>query len=90
MDGIAVRDDMRGHGIGTQLLSSIQQFGNEKQYATNRLVVIDTNSNAKRLYEKMGFVATETVEFAYLRWLLGFGASTTLVYQVAQAGLGPE
>ena len=80
MDGIAVRADMRGKRIGTTLLDMVKQFGRDNGYKTVRLDVIDTNPDARRLYERQGFVATKTESFGYLRWLLGFGAATTMVY----------
>jgi ribosomal protein S18 acetylase RimI-like enzyme len=82
MDGIAVRHDMRGRGIGTHLLNDLKHYARENGYRTIRLDVIDTNPAARRLYERQGFVPTRTERFGYLRWLLGFGASTTMVFTV--------
>jgi len=82
MDGIAVDPEMRGNGIGTRLLSDVADFATRERYDTIRLDVIDTNPDARRLYERNGFVPTKTERFGYLRWLLGFGASTTLVRTV--------
>jgi len=84
MDGIAVRQDMRGHGIGTKLLAVLKQYAHEHQYCRIRLDVIDTNTAAKRLYEREGFVAIRTQHFRYLRWLLGFSAATTMIFQIPQ------
>lgn len=79
MDGISVHPEMRGQGIGGRLLAELFAFAAQAGYATIRLDVIDTNPGARRLYERKGFVATKTDEFGYLRWLLGFGASTTMI-----------
>ena len=79
MDGIVVDASMRGQGIGTRLLNKLTAFGRSNGYNSVRLDVIDTNSNARRMYERNGFIATQTENFGCLRWLLGFGASTTLV-----------
>lgn len=82
MDGIAVRYDMRGRGIGTHLLNDLKHYARENGYRTIRLDVIDTNPAARRLYERQGFVPTHTERFGYLRWFLGFGASTTMIFNV--------
>ena len=82
MDGIAVRHDWRGKGIGTELLNELKQYARENGYSRIRLDVIDTNPAARRLYERQGFIATHSEQFGYLRRLLGFGASTTMVFQI--------
>jgi ribosomal protein S18 acetylase RimI-like enzyme len=82
MDGIAVRRDMRGKGIGTHLLNDLKRYARDNGFRTIRLDVIDTNPAARRLYKRQGFVPTRTERFGYLRWLLGFGASTTMIFNV--------
>lgn len=85
MDGIAVHKDYRGHGIGSQLLNGIVDHARENGFGTVRLDVIDTNPGAQRLYERNGFVPIRIEKFPYLRWLLGFGASTTMEFRIAAA-----
>jgi hypothetical protein len=34
------------------------------------------------LYEREGFVSTKTEHFGYLRRILGYGAATTMVYEL--------
>ncbi len=85
MDGIAVDPKMRGKGIGTRLLEELFAYARRKQFEQIRLDVIDTNPQARKLYERNGFVETKTEHFGYLRWLLGFGASTTMVYKLSPA-----
>jgi ribosomal protein S18 acetylase RimI-like enzyme len=82
MDGIAVASKMRGKGIGTRLLEELIAHARREQFEQIRLDVIDTNPQARKLYERNGFVETKTEHFGYLRWLLGFGASTTMVYKL--------
>ena len=82
MDGIAVSQEMRGHGIGTKLLDNLKRYACENGFSHIRLDVIDTNPAARRLYERQGFTPTRTEHFGCLRRLLGFGASTTMVFQV--------
>lgn len=85
MDGISVHPDMRSQGVGSRLLSELAVFAAQEGYDVIRLDVIDTNSGARHLYERKGFTATKTEQFAYLRWLLGFGASTTMILPTANA-----
>ena len=82
MDGIVVDASCRGQGIGTRLFSCLIELARERGYSTIRLDVIDTNPGARRLYERLGFVAESTERFEFLRWLLGFGASTTMIYSL--------
>ncbi len=84
MDGIVVDPNHRGQGIGTRLLAELASFAKQSGFDTIRLDVIDTNPSARRMYERNGFVTVKTQHFGYLRWLLGFGASTTLVRKVAR------
>jgi len=86
MNGIVVDSSMRGHGIGTRLINELAAFAKSSGYETVRLDVIDTNPNARRMYERNGFRATRTESFGYLRWLLGFGASTTMVRETENVG----
>ena len=82
MDGIAVREGMRGQGIGTKLLQELKQYARENGHSRIRLDVVDTNPAAKRLYERQGFVTTDIKHFDNLRGLLGFGASATMVFVI--------
>ncbi len=82
MDGIAVRDDMRGHGIGGQLLDQLATYARENGYTRIRLDVIDTNPAARRLYERKGFRPVHTQRFPFLKWLLRFSAATQMELDV--------
>ncbi|MDK2595595.1 GNAT family N-acetyltransferase [Pseudoalteromonas sp. P94(2023)] len=80
MDGIAVDEQFRGGGYGSRLLDAIIEHAKNNGYQSVRLDVIDGNTRAKKLYESKGFVATQTEHYPYLKWLLGFSGSTTMVY----------
>lgn len=82
MDGIAVRSDARGRGIGGGLLDEIANYARAHDFARVRLDVIDTNPRAQKLYLRKGFVAVHTERFAFLRPLLKFGAATRMELQV--------
>jgi ribosomal protein S18 acetylase RimI-like enzyme len=85
MDGIAVHSDARGKGVGSQLLTEVAKYAKEHEFNSVRLDVIDINSKAKILYERMGFKAVKTESYPYLKWLLGFGGSTTMELSVVSA-----
>ena len=82
MDGIAVCVEARGHGIGGRLLDEVAGYAASHGFKRVRLDVIDTNPNARRLYARKGFAAVKTERFPWLRWLLKFGGSTTMVLAV--------
>jgi len=78
MDGIAVDSAWRGKGVGTALLHAVIAFAREHEYRTVRLEVVDTNPSAKRLYERVGFMAMQTQQTGWLTRRLGFEAVTTM------------
>jgi ribosomal protein S18 acetylase RimI-like enzyme len=82
MDGIAVRSDARGMGVGSTLLDEIRKYAKQHDYNCVRLDVVDTNPKAKKLYEHLGFVAVKTESFPYLKNFLGFGGVTTMELSV--------
>ena len=78
MDGIVVDADARGMGIGTKLLDAVVAYAQAHQYAQVRLDVVDTNPRARHLYERKGFVATETQHYPFFNKLFGFSGATTM------------
>lgn len=82
IDGIAVRDDRRGHGIGARLLREAAGRARAVGIDVLRLEVVDTNPRARALYEREGFVAVRTEHTPYLRRAMGFGAVTTMERRV--------
>lgn len=84
MDGIAVNQAWRGQGIGGALLTNLKKYASEQGFENIRLDVIDTNSDAKRLYERQGFVAVHTEDFGFLREWLGFGSATRMRFALSR------
>ncbi len=82
MDGIAVDANLRGQGVGTQLLHGVLEFARAHGYQTVRLDVVDSNPRARQLYERLGFVATKTHRHPQAQRVMGFSASTTMIKQV--------
>ena len=80
MDGIFVAQAARGQGVGSALLKAIIAEARRRGYHHVRLDVIDTNSRARALYERIGFVASDTHQLGQLRHVFGFRATTTMVY----------
>jgi ribosomal protein S18 acetylase RimI-like enzyme len=85
MRGIAVHPTARGKGVGTRLLDAIYQFACAHSYRSIRLDVVNTNPHARRLYERVGFVATITRSYPFIR-SLGFSAVTTMIRPVYFTG----
>lgn len=79
MDGIAVDQRFRGAGIGSRLLTAIISYAHRSGFKSVRLDVIDSNPRARKLYESKGFVAVKRSTFPYLKWLIGFSGSTTMI-----------
>lgn len=82
MDGIAVSAAVRGQGIGTRLLQAIEDHARVAGKSSVRLDVIDTNSGARRLYERFGFEAGPTTGIGIFRLVFPFRASTEMVKRV--------
>ena len=79
MDGIVVHSDARGRGVGTRLFEELEAHARDAGKTSIRLDVVDTNPGARRLYERLGFIAVKTERTPYLRRVMGFSASTTMV-----------
>ena len=82
MDGIAVHSDARGKGVGNHLLTEIAKYAKEHEFNKVRLDVININTKAKILYERMGFKSVKTESYPYLKWLLGFSGTITMELSV--------
>jgi GNAT superfamily N-acetyltransferase len=78
MDGIAVAPAMQGRGIGRQLLEAVASFGREHGYRAVGLSVVDSNPDARRLYERVGFTAGQTERYPFMR-PFGFSEVTHMV-----------
>lgn len=82
MDGVVVRADARGMGVGSALLDGIVAEAARRGLSGVRLDVIDSNPRARALYERKGFRATGTSHLGPLRHVFGFEAATTMVRPV--------
>lgn len=82
MDGIFVDTQARGRGVGTLLLSAIEQHASATGYRDVRLDVIDTNARARALYERRGFQARSVTSLGPLRYVFGFAHATEMIKPV--------
>ena len=78
VDQLAVAAKARGRGIGTALLAAAAALARQQGRARLLLDVVDTNPRARALYERLGYVALQTLRAPFLRRWLGFGAVTVM------------
>jgi len=83
VDDFAVAEDMRGRGIGTGMLRFIIEFAWSKGYEDIKLLVIDKNQRAKKLYERMGFREERIRKIPY-PWtrIFDFRQLSEMAYQI--------
>lgn len=79
LDGLCVTPHMRGHGLGTALLAAISAEARLRGYPAVRLDVVDTNTRAQALYQRLGFVVTQRQNIGLLRHIFGFSKAITMV-----------
>jgi ribosomal protein S18 acetylase RimI-like enzyme len=72
IEAIAVSDEARGMGIGTQLLKVADSVARELGFEGLQLMVIQENYRARLLYEREGFRITGTENTGFISPLVGF------------------
>jgi ribosomal protein S18 acetylase RimI-like enzyme len=77
LDTIAVSEQARGHGIGSKLLNTVINFARDEGFSSIKLSVIDTNTRAKSLYERVGFQVVKVEKLPY-PWSRTFGFSSAI------------
>jgi ribosomal protein S18 acetylase RimI-like enzyme len=60
VDGLGVAVSMRRRGIGARLIAAVCEFARANGFRAVRLEVAETNEDARRLYERAGFVIVRT------------------------------
>lgn len=78
MDGIVVKADHRGRGVGSMLMDELFEVARREGKRVVRLEVLTTNPSARHLYEQKGFVPTATEKVPFLRRRMGFPSATTM------------
>ncbi len=72
---LVVDVSMRGKGIGSLLMQAASEIAQQNQCHSIVLDVANTNPDARRLYERLGFKAVRTIEFRYLPKWINSGAT---------------
>ncbi|MDX2163720.1 MAG: GNAT family N-acetyltransferase [bacterium] len=80
MDGIAVNASLRGKGVGSSLVNAVIEMARAHGCRGVALDVVDTNPDARRLYERLGFTAVKTTRYGAITRAMGFTQSTRMVY----------
>jgi GNAT superfamily N-acetyltransferase len=87
LKAIMVDSSMRNRGIGTHLLTGVTDFAWAHGFSTIRLDVVDTNPDARRFYERHGFVATRIrrcpLPFLFLCRAMGFSSAITMIRKIS-------
>lgn len=78
VQGIAVAAAARGLGVGTLLMNRIEAHARESGLSAVILEVVDTNPDAQRLYERLGFIATGTEHYGRFTAAGGFSGMTKM------------
>ncbi|SIS58327.1 GNAT family N-acetyltransferase [Phaeovulum vinaykumarii] len=82
VDGLVVAEAHRGRGIGTALLEALCLEAQLRGHRALRLDVIEENTRARALYERMGFTVTHRMQVPLARVLFAFGAALAMVREV--------
>jgi ribosomal protein S18 acetylase RimI-like enzyme len=72
---LVVDASMRGKGIGSLLMQAAFDIAQKNQCTAVVLDVANTNPDARRLYERLGFKSVRTIEFRYLPKWISSGAT---------------
>jgi len=82
LDGLCVDEKCQGQGLGTALLHAICAEARLRGFGAVRLDVIDSNTRAVALYQRLGFAVTARNNIGVLRWVFGFSAALTMTRPV--------
>lgn len=82
LDGLCVAPELRGQGLGTELLSAISAEARLRGYPAVRLDVVDSNTRARALYRRLGFVETKRQSIGPLRHIFHFRFAITMLRKV--------
>jgi ribosomal protein S18 acetylase RimI-like enzyme len=79
VDGLVVRPDMRGKGLGAALLETLCLEAQARGHAAVRLDVVEENLRARALYERLGFAVHGRRRHRLTRLLFDFGGVWVMV-----------
>lgn len=76
IEAVAVAGSIRGKGIGTQLIEHVCRLAKSSGYRGLVLEVVDTNPQAQKLYERLGFTILKKDQVGIFTHRAGFTAVT--------------
>jgi ribosomal protein S18 acetylase RimI-like enzyme len=79
---LAVDAAARGQGLGSRLLEAVCEMAHREGFSAVRLEVVDTNTRARQLYERAGFVVVETHFYPIPRAWLDFSGDYVMVKNI--------
>ncbi len=79
---IAVAENYRGKGVGTQLLNAVNDFAKKNEFEAIILDVVDTNPRAFELYKRYGFEIIKKRKFGFITRSAGFSFTYKMKYLV--------
>jgi ribosomal protein S18 acetylase RimI-like enzyme len=82
IDGIVVRPDWRGRGVGSAMIAVLAAQAQAAGYGTLRLEVSDENLRARALYERLGFKPGHHQRLRVLAPVFGMSGSTVMTRPV--------
>jgi len=82
IDGIVVRPDWRGRGVGSAMIADLAAQAQATGYGTLCLEVSDDNVRARALYERLGFQPGRRQRLRLLAPVFGMSGSTVMIRPV--------
>ncbi len=82
IDTLAVKNTRRSLGIGSMLMQEVFSLAKSKGFNEVILEVVNTNPEAKRLYEKTGFIVKKHVKYYFLTRSAGFTSEYIMSYKL--------
>ena len=83
LEVMAVAEKQRGKGIGTKLLQSTIDFARLRKIPQIKLEVVNTNPEARKLYERIGFKKVKDSKIPYpFHIFTGFSLITDMHYNL--------
>ena len=87
VEGIAVVDFARGKGVGTKLFKELISFAQTQNFNKITLEVIDTNSRALQLYDRLGFTIQKRSIIWPVNKIIGWPFNETILMELT---IGPH
>ena len=79
IDGVAVAPAYRRRGIGSRMIAAMENWAAVRDFAAVSLEVVDSNPQAERLYQRLGFEPTRVQTVWPFGTLFGCNSSTVMM-----------